>query len=178
MSIPVIEIKSLKQGVPADGGRMEILVRVVAPRRAESRALPERPPLDLALVIDRSGSMEGAPLDEAKRCAMHVVERLLETDQASVVVYDNRVATPVPMTPARPLAPFEVALRAVAAGGSTDLHAGWAQGRDSFQTPPRQGSLKRILLLSDGCANSGHHHRAGPTFQRGFDDPDGFRGWR
>ena len=67
-----------------------VLIRVRAPvaSRLENRT---RRPLNLALVIDRSGSMSGRPLAEARRCAEFVVNALAPTDQASIVTYSDRV---------------------------------------------------------------------------------------
>src|SRR5438105_3418441 len=56
-----------------------------APKRSE------RPPLNLALVIDRSGSMQGEKLQYVKEAACHVLEQLSETDRAAVVAYDDNV---------------------------------------------------------------------------------------
>jgi Ca-activated chloride channel homolog len=56
---------------------LDVLVRVQAPNAPAEQ--PSRNPLHLALVIDRSGSMSGQPLDEAKRCAEFVLDGLLPT---------------------------------------------------------------------------------------------------
>ncbi|MEY3943702.1 MAG: hypothetical protein RLZZ133_1392, partial [Pseudomonadota bacterium] len=56
----------------------ELLVRVQAtPEDCEGR---HDTPLNLALVIDRSGSMSGGKLDEAKRCVAKLIEGLTEGD--------------------------------------------------------------------------------------------------
>ena len=73
-----------------------VLIRVQAPDASETAKAVVRKPYHLALVIDRSGSMSGAPLMEAVRCARHIAERLEPTDVASLVVFDDRVKTLVP----------------------------------------------------------------------------------
>ena len=88
-SIVDVSLASARPGLIA--GRenvVDVLVRVQAPD-APKTGLPERPPLNLALVIDRSGSMSGEPLHEAKRCAALMIESLKASDHASVVAYDD-----------------------------------------------------------------------------------------
>jgi len=155
MSQPTLEIRPLRSAITPDGGVVELLIRAVAPKRPENHTTPSRPVLDLALVIDRSGSMDGEPLREAKNCARHILERLDSRDQASLIVYDNRIQTLVPLRPAQPIDPFLAAMNGLESGGSTDLFGGWDGGRGSLGAETRAESLKRILLLSDGCANQG-----------------------
>ena len=61
---------------------VDVLVRVQAPD-APQRDTAVRPPQAIALVIDRSGSMSGRPLAEARRCAEFVVSRLRPCDAVS-----------------------------------------------------------------------------------------------
>jgi Ca-activated chloride channel family protein len=133
---------------------LDVLVRVQAPDAPAD--LPERQPLHLSLVIDRSGSMCGQPLEEARRCAEFVLDGLQSTDQLSVVVYDDTVQTLVAAAPiggAREA--IRHAIRQVDSGGSTDLHAGWLEGVQTLVPHVSARSVSRVILLSDGCANAG-----------------------
>ena len=114
----------------------------------------ERTPLRLALVVDRSGSMDGAPLTEALRCVRHIGASLGARDQLAVVLYDNRVQVPLPLTLAPGAKAVAAALAEVHSGGNTALHAGWLGGAGQLEagTP---GHVSRVLLLSDGQANNG-----------------------
>jgi Ca-activated chloride channel homolog len=132
---------------------IDILVRVQAPDAAEADAAA-RPPQAIALVIDRSGSMHGQPLDEARRCAEFVVSRLRPTDTVSVVQFDNRVQRLWPAVPLGDGNAVRGAIGSIHSGGNTNLHGGWLDGADSLAGVPGS-ALKRVVLLSDGCANEG-----------------------
>ena len=132
---------------------VEILVRVQA-ADAPSGDTADRAPQALALVIDRSGSMEGRPLTEARRCAEYVVGKLRPKDTASLVQFDNRVQRLWPAVPLGDGAPLRAAIAAIHSGGNTHLHGGWREGAETLADVPGTG-LKRVILLSDGQANEG-----------------------
>jgi Ca-activated chloride channel family protein len=89
-----------------------VLVRIQAPD-APSGHTAVRPPQALALVIDRSGSMEGRPLAEARRCAEYVVGKLRPTDAVSLVQFDNRVQRLWPAVPLGDGAPLRAAIAGI-----------------------------------------------------------------
>ena len=132
---------------------VDVLVRVQAPDAPQADATA-RPPQSIALVIDRSGSMHGRPLDEARRCAEFVVSRLRPTDSVSLVQFDNRVERLLPAVALGDGDALRAAIASIHAGGNTNLHGGWLDGADSLAGVPGSG-LKRVILLSDGCANEG-----------------------
>ena len=71
------------------GESLDVLLRLRAPQEQEVGRT--RTPLAVSLVIDRSGSMNGGKLEEAKRCAMDLLNRLQDSDQVSVIIYDDQV---------------------------------------------------------------------------------------
>jgi Ca-activated chloride channel family protein len=114
-----------------------------------------RLPLNLSVVLDRSGSMSGAKLAAARDAAVYVARRLYPEDLLSVVAYDDAVATVT--EPATGAAQGDLAARilAIASGGSTNLSGGWMRGRELVARNARAGGSNRILLLTDGLANVG-----------------------
>ena len=132
---------------------LRVLARIQAPEAPPDA--PPRRPLHLALVLDRSGSMSGAPLTEAKRCARHIVDGLAPGDRAAVVAFDDEVVRVAPLTPAADKLTLAAALASIESGGSTDLHGGWRAGADELARNLAGDDVHRVILLSDGCANAG-----------------------
>src|SRR5215204_5606570 len=115
--------------LPATGTTERYLrVQVIAPDNAGKNN--SRLPLNLALVIDRSGSMEGSKLEKAKEAAIFCLRNLTGADRAAVVAYDDEVRV---VSPSRALTP-EVKnniiseVRNIRSGGSTNLGGGWLTG--------------------------------------------------
>jgi len=133
---------------------VDVLVRVQAPDRPKN-GLPERQPVNLAIVIDRSGSMSGHPLHEAKRAAGFMIDNLKSSDRASVVVYDDDVNVLIPSQQVENRLHFKSAISGVHSGGSTNLHGGWLRGAEEAAAHLNPRFISRVLLLSDGQANVG-----------------------
>lgn len=132
---------------------VDVLVRIQGPDAPVGHTAV-RPPQAVALVIDRSGSMEGRPLAEARRCAAYVVGKLRPTDAVSLVQFDNRVQRLWPAVPLGDGAPLRAAIAGIHSGGNTHLHGGWREGAETLSDVAGTG-LKRVILLSDGQANEG-----------------------
>ena len=132
---------------------IDVLVRIQSPA-APAGHTAARPAQAISLVIDRSGSMSGRPLAEARRCAEYVISKMRPTDSVSLVQFDNRVQRLWPAVPLGDGAPLRAAIAGIESDGNTNLHGGWADGVDSLHQVPGSG-LKRVILLSDGQANEG-----------------------
>ena len=150
---PNILLSPLKSAIPAQGGVVDMMVRVQGPEQAEgdkSKVTPKR----LSLVVDRSGSMSGQPLHEALKCVQHIAGCMTPQDRISVVVYDDNVNVLMPLGPVTSPDAMKRLLATVDSGGSTNLFGGWEDGAKQLEKG-QDSSISRVILLSDGQANHG-----------------------
>jgi Ca-activated chloride channel family protein len=113
----------------------------------------QRPPASLEIVLDRSGSMTGAPLEGAKDALIALVRRLEPTDNFGLVTFDHAAHVVVPAGPTSDKEEVIAQIRRVTTGGSTDLGAGLLRGLRELKRAARGGGT--LLVVSDGHVNAG-----------------------
>ena len=150
---PEILLSPFKPAIPAQGGTLDIVVRVQAPDQPADQAAKVTPKR-LALVVDRSGSMDGEPLQEALKCVAYIAGRMTPADQLALVVYDDVADTRLTLRQTPTAAMVEQAIAGIRSGGSTNLFGGWEEGARQLEGGV-PGSISRVLLLSDGQVNCG-----------------------
>lgn len=116
----------------------------------------ERIPLNICMVIDKSGSMQQEnKLENVKKAALFVVDHLKPSDYFSVITYDTHVYNTIPATRAESKEALKSAISEIVSGSSTNLSGGLMEGYAQVLANQKSGMVNRVLLLSDGLANSG-----------------------
>ncbi len=115
----------------------------------------DRTPLNIALVLDRSGSMSGDKLEQAKKAALTAVEEMNSQDYLSLVTYSSESTVDVPAQKLEEKEAFLSRIKKIEANGSTALYDGTQQGSKEVEKNLSKKSVNRVILLSDGLANVG-----------------------
>jgi Ca-activated chloride channel homolog len=144
LALPVMK------GGEAQKNYLRVALQGCAPEPNQSRT-----PVNVAFVIDRSGSMSGERLAQAKAAAIMAVSRLDHRDIASVVMFDDTADVVMQAQPVHNSALFINAIQQIFARGSTAIHAGVLVGANEVRRYKEPKRLNRVILLSDGQANRG-----------------------
>jgi len=116
-----------------------------------------RTPVDLALVIDTSGSMAGAKLESARAAAKMLIESMADGDIVSIDTFNDEARPLVAPTTINPEARARMisTVAELRVGGSTNMFDGLALGEAHVARAPATHTVRRVVVISDGIANVG-----------------------
>jgi Ca-activated chloride channel family protein len=140
----------LPEGKP---GKLWAIIKLSSGPKQQGAA--ERLPLNVGVVLDRSGSMSGRPLDYVRQAAKFLVEQVGANDVLSLTVFDSQVDVVFPAQRVTNKDMLKKAVDSISAGGSTNLSGGLLRGYEEALKECRSEQVNRVLLLTDGMANAG-----------------------
>jgi Ca-activated chloride channel family protein len=120
-------------------------------------------PTDLVVILDRSGSMNGEKLENARAAVGALVANLTPADRFALVTYSDGASLAIPLAASDDgaSASWLATLAAIGAGGGTNMASGLDLGLDIIDASRAAGRVPRAILISDGLANQGDASRDG-----------------
>ena len=136
------------------GSPQEVVVKIDLSAIAGKKKT-RRTPLNLAVVLDKSGSMTGAKLEKTKQAAMQLVDRLAPNDIFSLVIFSDHAEVLVSAQKVEDKDALKEKIQSIRADGSTALYSGVKLGAGQIEEYFSSKRINRVILLSDGLANVG-----------------------
>ncbi len=118
----------------------------------------KRPPLNLCLILDQSGSMGGTPIKTVRAAAKKIVDSLSPQDRISIVSFDHEAQVVVSNQPATHPDAIKQAIESIRAGGGTAIDEGLKLGIEEV-SKGKTGTVSQIFLLTDGENEHGSNDR-------------------
>lgn len=130
-----------------------IKLTVVAPSVTSKRP---RPAVRIGFVLDRSGSMQGDPIRNARKAILDGIDMLSGRDEFAVVAFDDRVETPVSLSGViEGRRSAKTVIPTIEARANTNLCDGYLTGAQEVGGDADGDMIRRVILISDGHANAG-----------------------
>jgi Ca-activated chloride channel family protein len=137
-------------------GRVHLSLRLQAADDLGSTAAEPRN-VDMVIVLDRSGSMKGRKITDARQAVLNLLSSLSAKDRFALITYSDNVqyvSTLSNVTTAH-RQQLDSLIRRITAGGGTNLSAGLQAGINVLGSTPESGNARKVILISDGLANKG-----------------------
>jgi Ca-activated chloride channel family protein len=132
---------------------LDVLVRITPPEADQTEK--KRNKMNLGIALDRSGSMSGEKMRQAREAAKYCVDHLLETDAFAAVIFDDQVDVLFTSQPVTDRQMLKRGIDRIEARGSTALHEGWVKAGLQVSEQIDSNAINRVLLITDGQANVG-----------------------
>jgi Ca-activated chloride channel homolog len=137
------------------GGYYKTPVEDVLPLISRFEKEKEKPSLAMVLVIDKSGSMTGLPIELARQAAKVTVELLGANDSIGVIGFDEQPQIICEMTPAASRDAVQASIDSLQAGGGTYMYAAMVAAKNMLESSPAK--IRHMICLSDGQTQPADH---------------------
>mmetsp|Transcript_26767 Transcript_26767/g.37279 ORF Transcript_26767/g.37279 Transcript_26767/m.37279 type:complete len:490 (+) Transcript_26767:145-1614(+) len=117
---------------------------------------PRRNPINLAIVLDKSGSMSGDKIQNSIQAILKTLDYLDERDRVHLVAYDSSVQ--IVFEDKNAIEDSSLLKRLVSSispGTATNLWGGMEKAAKLLKKYNKEGYENRVMLFSDGLVNSG-----------------------
>jgi len=141
------------QVISTKDGKAYLLISLEGEELIENN-LKERPPINIGIVIDKSGSMSGQKISYVKEALKDISAMFSLNDRVTLITYDDYVDIAY-TSKIFNQDEFLNEVDKIYTGGSTNLEGGLRKGIDSVDELIKENSINKVILLSDGLANIG-----------------------
>jgi Ca-activated chloride channel homolog len=156
---PITLTQKLNNRYFFDNSIVYLNLDILSNEKPDSRG--ERTPLNISVVIDKSGSMaEKNKLNFVKKALEHIINELEKDDYISIVTYDDYEEVMLESGRVEDKESIKRILAGIKSGGYTNLSGGMLKGFGEVERTYKRGYVNRVLLLSDGLANRGISDRS------------------
>lgn len=118
--------------------------------KPQATSAPGHAPLNLGLVLDRSGSMAGEKIRNVREAVKLLLRRMGPQDQAAIVLFDDKVELLAPGQPLTDVRRLEAQVDAIEERGGTTMAKGMRKGLEELRRGAGPGRVSRMILLTDG----------------------------
>ena len=132
------------------GGWSHTTIERILPVKMDAEKRRDEPQVAMVLVLDRSGSMSGLPIEMAKQAAKATADTLAADDLIEVIAFDSSPTRVVRMTPAKHRARIQGDIARIQAGGGTEIFAALDAAYQTLTVT--RARRKHVILLTDGQA--------------------------
>jgi len=137
------------------GGYYRTAIEEVLPLTSRYEKEKKTPSVAMVLVIDKSGSMRGMPIELARQAAKSTVDLLSKQDQIGVVAFDGQAFVVSPLRPVTQGNLVKNAINTLGSGGGTFMYPGIENAYQMLNATV--ASIKHVIVLSDGQSQDADH---------------------
>lgn len=142
-----IKVQCSKDNPPASGKPQALYALVdLVPEGVNGH----RAPASFCMVLDRSGSMEGAKMENLKKAVREALSRMDEKDRLSIVMFDDEIEVLVPSQPVKDPGEFAAKVEKIIPRGGTQIASALKKGLEEAAKSDGSGLVSHLLLLTDG----------------------------